>query len=70
MPTDERANDLVHHQTVLETADLHSAIEALCTARVSFVSTGAICDSQPTSKSRHGVLIRDPDGHVMELVGQ
>ena len=70
LPTDERANDLLHHQTVLVTSDLHSAIEALCTARVSFVSTGTICDSQPTSKSRHSVLIRDPDGHVMELVGK
>ena len=70
MPTDERANDLVHHQTVLVTSDLHSATEALCTARVIFVSAGAICDGEPTSKSRHGVLIRDPDGHVMELVGE
>jgi catechol 2,3-dioxygenase-like lactoylglutathione lyase family enzyme len=70
MPSDERANDLVHHQTVLVISDLHSAIEALCTARVSFVSRGAICDGQPTSKSRYGVLIRDPDGHVMELVGK
>ena len=70
MPTDERANDLVHHQTELVTSDLHSATEALCTARVSFVSTGTICDGQPTSKSRRSVLIRDPDGHVMELVGK
>jgi catechol 2,3-dioxygenase-like lactoylglutathione lyase family enzyme len=70
MPTDERANDLVHHQTVLVTSDLHSATEALCSARVSFVSTGTICDGQPTSKSRRSVLIRDPDGHVMELVGK
>jgi len=70
MPTDERANDLVHHQTVLVTSDLHSVTEAICAARVSFVSTGAVCDGQPTSKFRHGVLIRDPDGHVMELVGK
>jgi catechol 2,3-dioxygenase-like lactoylglutathione lyase family enzyme len=70
MPTDERANDLLHHQTVLVTNDLRSAIEAQCTARVSFVSTGTFCDGQPTSKSRHSVLIRDPDGHVMELVGK
>jgi hypothetical protein len=69
MPTDERANDLVHHQTVLVTSDLHSVTETLCTTRVSFVSTGTICGGQPTSKSRHSVLIRDPDGHVMELVG-
>jgi catechol 2,3-dioxygenase-like lactoylglutathione lyase family enzyme len=70
MPTDERANDLVHHQTVLVTSDLHSVTETLCTARVSFVSTGTVCDGRPTSKSRHGIVIRDPDGHVMELVGK
>jgi catechol 2,3-dioxygenase-like lactoylglutathione lyase family enzyme len=68
MPANERANDLVHHQTVLVTSDMHATTEALCTARVSFVSTGTICDGQPTSIPRHGVLIRDPDGHVMELV--
>jgi catechol 2,3-dioxygenase-like lactoylglutathione lyase family enzyme len=70
MPTDERANDLVHHQTVLVTGDLPGATEALCTARVIFVSTGVLCDGEPTAKSRRGVLIRDPDGHVMELVGK
>jgi len=70
MPTDERANDLVHHQTVLVTSDLHGAVEALCAAQVRFVSAGTICDGQPTLKSRRSVLIRDPDGHVMELVGK
>jgi len=68
MPTDERANDLVNHQTVLMMSDLESATEVLCTARVNFVSAGRICDGQPTSKPLHSVLIRDPDGHVMELV--
>jgi catechol 2,3-dioxygenase-like lactoylglutathione lyase family enzyme len=70
MPTDERANDLVHHQTVLVMSDLESATEALCTARVRFVSAGTICDRQPTSSSRRRVMVRDPDGHVMELVGK
>jgi len=70
MPTDERANDLVHHQTELVTSDLRTATEALCTARVRFVSAGPICDGQPASKSRQGILIRDPDGHVVELVGK
>jgi hypothetical protein len=70
MPTDERANDLVNHQTVLMMSDLESATEALCTARVTFVSAGTLCNGQPTSSSRRSVLVRDPDGHVMELVGK
>jgi catechol 2,3-dioxygenase-like lactoylglutathione lyase family enzyme len=70
MPTDERANDLLHHQTVLVTSDLHGTIEALCVAGVRFVSTGTTCEGQPTSRSRRSVLISDPDGHVMELVGK
>jgi len=70
MPPDERANDLLHHQTLLVTSDLHRATEVLCAIRVSFVSSGTVCDRQQTSRSRRGVLIRDPDGHVMELVGK
>jgi len=38
---------------------------------VGLVSTGTVCDGQrSTSRSRRSVLVRDPDGHVMELVGK
>jgi catechol 2,3-dioxygenase-like lactoylglutathione lyase family enzyme len=67
-PPDERANDLVHHQTLLVTPDLRGVIEKLCAARIIFVSAGGSCDAPATWESRHRVLVRDPDGHVMELV--
>jgi len=69
-PADEHANDLVHHQTMLLTRDLHRTISKLCASRVIFVSVGASCDSPTRWESRHRVLVRDPDGHVMELVEQ
>jgi catechol 2,3-dioxygenase-like lactoylglutathione lyase family enzyme len=67
MPADERAPDLIHHQTILSTSRFRPALEALCHAHAVVVSTGARCDERSTWESRHRVLFRDPDGHVMEL---
>jgi len=68
MPADERSNDVIHHQTTLVTSQLPRAVEVLCPARVSFVSAGTNCDHRSSWESRHSVLLRDPDGHVMELI--
>jgi len=68
MPADERATDLLHHETILLTSKLNRVIETLCTARVTFVSAEEICNRPAQSISRRSVLVRDPDGHVMELV--
>jgi catechol 2,3-dioxygenase-like lactoylglutathione lyase family enzyme len=67
-PANERANDIVHHQTVLLTGDLHEAIRRLCAGQVTFVSAAGSCNAPATWESSHSVLVRDPDGHVMELV--
>jgi catechol 2,3-dioxygenase-like lactoylglutathione lyase family enzyme len=67
MPTDERAPDLIHHQTTLTASQLPRALEVLCHAHVALVSMGARCDQPSTWESRHLMLFRDPDGHVMEL---
>jgi len=67
MPADERANDLAHHQTTLMTTELRRTVETLCAARARFVSAASGCDRPFTRESKHSVLFRDPDGHVMEL---
>ncbi len=68
MPLDERANDLVHHQTRLQVANIEAAATALRQARTPFVSTGVISLADDGLGFRRGFLVRDPDGHVMELV--
>jgi catechol 2,3-dioxygenase-like lactoylglutathione lyase family enzyme len=64
-PVDERANDLVHHQTRLVVASVASAAQELG----GLVSSGAVelPDRSPGLDRR--ILVRDPDGHVLELAG-
>ena len=67
-PADEHANDLVHWQTQVVTAGADGAAAALRTARAPFLSTGATAAPDPALGFRKGVLVRDPDGHVLEVV--
>jgi catechol 2,3-dioxygenase-like lactoylglutathione lyase family enzyme len=66
-PQDSRANDLWHWQTRLAVANAAAAEKSLFSARVRFVSTGA----RTLPDSRLGftrvLLVRDPDGHALEL---
>jgi catechol 2,3-dioxygenase-like lactoylglutathione lyase family enzyme len=70
MPADEQANDLIHHQTVLMTSEMRRVIETLCAAQVRFVSADVSCERPSTREPKHGVLIRDPDGHGMKVIDQ
>ena len=67
-PADARANDLVHWQTRLETRGLAGVERALRAARVRFVSPGAVTLPDGGLGFRSGLLVRDPDGHAMEVV--
>jgi catechol 2,3-dioxygenase-like lactoylglutathione lyase family enzyme len=67
-PVDLRANDLAHWQTRVVARDLDRAAAALGAAGAALVSPGAV----PTSDRRLGFhrasLVRDPDGHGMQVV--
>ncbi|PWT93862.1 MAG: glyoxalase [Acidobacteria bacterium] len=67
MPADEKANDLIHWQTRLTTNDVDVAWKQLL-AIDQFVSSGAVTLPDHTIGFSKGLLVRDPDGHVMELV--
>src|SRR5262249_48889305 len=67
-PADERATDLVHWQTRLVTDDIEAATRSLSTAGFSVVSGGAVGTPGRELGFRKGVLVSDPDGHVMELI--
>ena len=70
LPTDERANDLIHWQTRLITNDAARAAQQVRTGRFAFVSPGAVTLPKATLGFTKGVLVRDPDGHVMQLTEQ
>jgi hypothetical protein len=69
-PADARANDLVHWQTTLVTPDLASAARALRASGAAFLSPEPVAVPGRRLGFRAGLLVRDPDGHVMEVVEQ
>ena len=67
-PADERANDLIHWQTKLVTTDAASIARLLLEGNYSFVSPGVTALPDGSLGFARGFLVRDPDGHVMQVV--
>lgn len=66
--SDERANDVVHWQTKLVANDVGAAARSLLRERFSFVSPGVIAVPEKILGFSKSLLVRDPDGHVMQLI--
>lgn len=69
-PVDEHANDLVHRETILITPDADAAASQLSTARVRFVSSGVVANHMQMLDFSKAFLVRDPDGHAIEIAAQ
>ena len=69
-PIDEHSNDLVHHQTRLIGADIGDLARRLSRARYVLISPGIVAIPKAELGFHAGLLVRDPDGHPMELVEQ
>jgi len=67
MPADERANDLVHHQTRLVTDDIEAASRVLQERHYQLVSPGVVTLPTEEIGFRFALIVRDPDGHPIEL---
>ena len=67
MPSDEHANDVAHWQTRLLSRD-GDAAASLGKARAPLVSPGAVALPGRELGFSNGLMVRDPDGHVMEVV--
>lgn len=67
-PPDARPNDLVHWQTRFLGANAHQAASSLRKARSAFVSTGSVVLPDAKAGFRKAVLVRDPDGHAVQIV--
>ncbi len=68
-PADEKPNDLVHWQTRVAVTSVTSIAEALAQSKSKFVSTGVV-ELPRAAESRRSVIVRDPDGHAVELAGR
>jgi len=67
-PPDEHANDLVHHETRLVAADIEHLALQLGRGRYLFISSGIVATPKAELGFHAGLLVRDPDGHAIELV--
>jgi catechol 2,3-dioxygenase-like lactoylglutathione lyase family enzyme len=67
---DERPNDLVHWQTTVLVRDLDQLAARLDSAGVTRVSHALSPVPGRNLDRVRGVLVRDPDGHVVQLIGR
>jgi catechol 2,3-dioxygenase-like lactoylglutathione lyase family enzyme len=68
MPGDEHANDVVHHQTRLVTDNIDAALNQMEEGRYQLVSSGIVTFAKAEIGFHFAVIVRDPDGHAIELV--
>ena len=66
-PSDEQASDVVHRQTVLLTQDAEAAARLLRSDRMNFVSSGVIANQTGQLGFSKALVVRDPDGHAIEI---
>ena len=61
-----RSNDIAATRLTFEVDDLAALEHRLAAARVRFISTGTVV----LRDNRPALLIRDPDGHALLLLGR
>jgi catechol 2,3-dioxygenase-like lactoylglutathione lyase family enzyme len=66
-PADERANDIVHRQTILLGSDVDAAAQELQTNHTTFVSSGVVANPKRELGFKKAFLVRDPDGHAIQI---
>jgi catechol 2,3-dioxygenase-like lactoylglutathione lyase family enzyme len=66
-PPDERANDIVHRQTVLLAYDARAAARPVRQANTSFVSSEVVANQNRELGFTRAFVVRDPDGHAIEI---
>jgi len=66
-PYDEHANDVIHRQVVVVTGDANQAARSLSAAKTNFVSSGVIKNQTGELGLKSAFVVRDPDGHAVEI---
>jgi len=66
-PSDEKASDVIHRQTILFTQNAQATARQLQAARVIFVSSGVVANQTGQLGFSKAFVVRDPDGHAVEI---
>ena len=69
-PPDARSNDLIHWQTKFSGISVDKAAGHLRKSRSTFISAGAVELPDGEAGFRKSVIVRDPDGHAVQIVEQ
>jgi catechol 2,3-dioxygenase-like lactoylglutathione lyase family enzyme len=67
-PEDARANDILHWQTKLVTHNTEAMTKRGGSGEYQLLSPGAVTISSKHLGFRKAITIRDPDGHVMQII--
>ena len=67
-PADARTSDIMHWQTTLTVNNAEAVVLNLRANRTMFVSPGLVQLGRNDLGFSKGLLVRDPDGHVMQLI--
>ena len=67
-PSDSRANDLWHWQTGMGVSSAVAAAQKIKGKHARFVSPGPVTLPERTLAFNKGFLVRDPDGHAVQLI--
>ncbi|MFN7947708.1 MAG: VOC family protein [Blastocatellia bacterium] len=67
-PADAAANDLLHWQTKLVTRDVSATERRVIAGRYALLSSGVVAIPEGETGFRKSFLVRDPDGHAMQLI--
>ena len=67
-PSDEQANDIVHRQTVVESWPRRRRGSSSKGRRANFVSSGVVANQTGQLGFSKAFLVRDPDGHAVQLM--
>jgi catechol 2,3-dioxygenase-like lactoylglutathione lyase family enzyme len=70
IPADEHANDLVHRETILIALDVEAAAQNFSANKTRFVSSGVVVNPIQQSGTRKAFIVRDPDGHAIEIAAE
>src|SRR5206468_3746963 len=67
-PSDAKANDLIHWQTMIVAPDVEAIARNLRQAHASFVSSSVVVMQKDKAGFAKGALVSDPDGHCVLLI--
>jgi catechol 2,3-dioxygenase-like lactoylglutathione lyase family enzyme len=70
IPADEHANDVVHRETILIAVDVEAAAQNFSANKTRFVSSGVVVNPIQQSGTRKAFIVRDPDGHAIEIAAE